>query len=392
MSFVHLKSCAAIALAFLGGALSPAQGGIDSNRARELPPEQQDGRTLAPEERDHLLRAPQERRAGSAKAKSAPAAEMPSGSRPAVDPAGLIPLSEMTAGQDYKGQDGGLYGEGRNEPPPAHREAALKEAAQIAPLDPDGRPSPGGRIVLLGVGMSNTTMEYRRFREIADADPAKSPRVIIVDGAQGGQDARITADPAADFWPRIDARLRMAGVTEKQVQVVWLKQAIARIGGDFPASAQRLRDCLAEIVGILKTRYPNARLCYLSSRIYAGYAATPLNPEPYAYEGAFAVRWLIADQIRGDAALNFDPARGAVAAPLLLWGPYLWAQGETPRKPDGLAYHREDFAERDGTHPTKAGAQKVAGQLLRFFKSEPTAAWFLAPPEAKADEPPDGQG
>ena len=89
-----------------------------------------------------------------------------------------------------------------------------------------------------------------------------------------------------------------------------------------------------------------------------------MNPEPYAYESAFAVRWLIQDQIAAQQELNFDPSRGTVKAPLLLWGPYLWADGTTPRQPDKLSYKREDLA-GDGTHPSTSGREKVAKLLLQ---------------------------
>ncbi len=378
-----MKISAVLTLLLLGAVVAWAQADIDFNRARELMQKQKNGQTLTAEEQAYLMRAREARQGKGSKGRSTTPAEALPPPQPLTtagappDFTALVPISELSAADTYKGHDGGLYGGGRNEPPPAHLAAALKEAAKVVPLDAEGRPSADGKIVLLGVGMSNTTQEFRRFKEIADADPAKSPRVVLVDGAQGGQDARITSDPAAEFWPRIDERLQQAGVTAKQVQVIWLKQAIARIDGDFPAAAKRLQDYLATIVGTIRTRYPNARLCYNSSRTYAGYAVTPLNPEPYAYEGAFAVRWLIADQARGDASLNFDPARGAVKAPLLLWGPYLWAQGETPRKADGFAYRRSDFSEKDGTHPTASGQKKVAELLLTFFKTDPTAkTWF----------------
>src|SRR5262245_60697890 len=52
----------------------------------------------------------------------------------------LKPLSEMTAQDKYKGEDGGLYGGGKNEPPAAHETAAKKETARIVPLDGDGKP------------------------------------------------------------------------------------------------------------------------------------------------------------------------------------------------------------------------------------------------------------
>jgi hypothetical protein len=46
---------------------------------------------------------------------------------------GLKPLTEMTAEDRYKGEDGGLYGSGKNEPPEAHRAAALAESKRITP-------------------------------------------------------------------------------------------------------------------------------------------------------------------------------------------------------------------------------------------------------------------
>jgi hypothetical protein len=121
------------------------------------------------------------------------------------------------------------------------------------------------------------------------------------------------------------------------------------------------------------------RVAYLSSRIYAGYATTALNPEPYAYEGAFPVRWLIQSQINGDAGLNYNAEVGPVKSPLLLWGPYLWADGLNPRS-DGLIWERGDLSSSDGTHPSDSGRLKVAHILLDFFKTNELAhGWFVKP-------------
>ena len=68
---------------------------------------------------------------------------------------------------------------------------------------------------------------------------------------------------------------------------------------------------------IAKTRFPNLKIAYLSSRIYAGYADTNLSPEPEAYQGGFAVKWLIADQINGSPDLNYDSTNGPVRASCL---------------------------------------------------------------------------
>ena len=54
------------------------------------------------------------------------------------------------------------------------------------------------------------------------------------------------------------------------------------------------------------------------------------------------------------------------------------ADGETPRKADGLIYKREDLRENDGTHPSDTARQKVADLLLKFLKSDaPAKSWFV---------------
>src|SRR5882672_3085447 len=84
--------------------------------------------------------------------------------RDAASPAGpvapaRVPLSDLGAGT-YKGFTGGLYPAGTNSVPAAHAAAGLARAQGIAPLDTAGTPNAGGRIVLLSIGMSNTTQEF----------------------------------------------------------------------------------------------------------------------------------------------------------------------------------------------------------------------------------------
>ena len=51
------------------------------------------------------------------------------------------------------------------------------------------------------------------------------------------------------------------------------------------------------------------------------------------------------DRAKGrEPKLDFDSAKGEVRAPLLLWGPYLWADGLKGRKTGSLVWKREDFA------------------------------------------------
>jgi len=292
----------------------------------------------------------------------------------ARDSTGLIPLTDLGPGL-YGGFQGGLYSGGTNERPAAHTQAGLSIANSIAPLDTLGNPDPqSGKVVLISIGMSNTTQEFQTFIPKAMADPLKKQSVMVVDCAVGGMSADRIKDPRAAYWDSVATRLRRAGSSPLQAQVVWLKEAIAGPRGGFPASAETLQWYLGSIARIIGQRLPNVRLCYITSRIYAGYATTNLNPEPYAYESAFAVKWLVDSQARGDS-LNYDPARGAVEAPWLSWGPYLWADGLNPRG-DGLTWPCSYF-QSDGTHPAMGARVIVADSLLAFFEHDPTTVpWW----------------
>jgi hypothetical protein len=295
--------------------------------------------------------------------------------RPTV---GMKPLTEMTAEDRYKGEDGGLYGGGRNEPPETHAALARNVTASIAPLDANGAPAADGVIGLVSISMSNATQEYSRFKQLADEDADVAPHVEVVDCAQGGQTMARWADAKALCWDEAERRLARAEVSREQVQVVWVKLANAGPSGDLQSHGKQLEQDTQVVLANLVSFFPNLKIAYLGSRVYGGYADGRLNPEPYAYEGAFVVRWLIQRQFDGDADLNFDATRGEVQAPLLLWGPYFWGDGTTPRAGDGLTWQRSDFV-ADGTHPSQSGRQKVAEQLLTFFKTDPMAkTWFLA--------------
>jgi hypothetical protein len=298
---------------------------------------------------------------------------------PPRESTGLVPLPDLGAGT-YQGAPGGLYPGGRNTPPKAHLEAGLALAKKFVPLDAEGRPAESGKIVLLSIGMSNTTQEFQAFQRLAAREAGLNAKLALVDGAQGGQAAGITANPKANFWNVVDERLRDAGVTARQVEVVWLKQANvqhAQPSAPFPTEAKQLQQDITATLNNLSERFPNLKIAYLSSRIYGGYAVTPLNPEPYAYESGFAVKWSIEAQITGAPELNYDPAHGVVRSPWIAWGPYLWADGTKGRKQDDLVWRRDDLGP-DGIHPSDSGRRKVSQQLLQFLRTDPTAkGWFL---------------
>ena len=211
---------------------------------------------------------------------------------------GLVPLTTLGAAT-YNGMSGGLYAGGENRPPRAHADRGRVAAARIVPRLADGSPHHTGRVVLISIGMSNTSQEFATFRDLVRRDGRLSRALVVVNGAQGGMTASDWANASGATWAELERRLAAAGVTREQVQVVWLKLA-NRAGGLLSDTyrVQLERDSL-DVLRILRDRLPNSQIVYLSSRIYAGYASSLLNPEPYAYESAFVVKNIIQRQVEG---------------------------------------------------------------------------------------------
>ena len=241
--------------------------------------------------------------------------------------------------------------------------------ATVQPVDRDGKPSTSGKIVMISIGMSNTSREFSEFIRLAEADPRKNPNLVMIDAARNGAAATEIAVPFGDYWFHVDSQLQRCEISAAQVQIVWLKTALAHEPRLSRENARLLQRALRSIVEILRTKFPQLKLVYVSSRTYGGYSETDLSPEPIAYESAFAVKWLIEERIN-----NPSPDR---SIPWVSWGPYLWADGLTPRS-DGLIWERSDF-EPDGVHTSAQGALKVATMLLEFFQKDTAAnLWFFS--------------
>jgi hypothetical protein len=276
------------------------------------------------------------------------------------------PLTDLKSDR-FQGYRGGLYPHGRNWMPKFYRRIGVNRAARVEPLKQNGHPGPDGQIVLMSVGMSNTMLEWEEFSTEVDSFADLAPDLSIVQGAEIGWDAVSIADPDAAYWTDIDTTLEARGFTPKQVQVVWLKEAVAEETLAFPDDARHLRDLLDDIIAIMRDRFHNLKIVYLSSRTYGGYATSTLSPEPFAYHSGFGVKWQIAHDIR-------TPRR---EHPWIAWGPYLWTNGTAGRK-DGLVWTCDDVTQDDGIHASEAGQQKVADLLMAHFTTKVTAKhWFL---------------
>ncbi len=213
------------------------------------------------------------------------------------------------------------------------------------------------------------------------------------------------------------------------------------------AEAYRMLDRLDDIVQSLKARYQNLKTVFITSGEYAGqFNLGPYNSmDPYAYEDGFSFKWLITSQINqakgvghcsddsycdndtpcssgectpytgfcsvsnlycdndtqcsSDEACipypsasldyNSDAPDEDSDAPWLAWGPYMWADGLTPRS-DGLCWNTEDF-QTENIHLSCSGVEKYGNELLDFFLTSPfTAPWFTTLPVLNISTPTKG--
>jgi len=345
-----------------------------------------------------------------------------------------VDLMDMTSSsQNYLGFAGGLYEDNSDTVPASHDTAGKTAGAAVQARDQSGNPTATGAVVFLGIGMSNATEEFSAFLATAASSSLVNHTTLAMeDGATGAATAcywtvatgqiptsicpdakgvllknqydRVRDEVLATATKAPSAPAGCGGppnptpcLTEKQVQVLWIKNANPRPGianmrtlcdtsvsgcvNDTAGTEAILYESqLGQIVRAAKSRYPNLQQVFLSTRIYAGYATDGLNPEPYAYEYGFSAKWLLKAQIvqegggaQDPIALDMSYTNGGPAA-WTAWGTYLWADGAIARS-DGTAWLSSDF-QSDGTHPNAQGTTKVVNLLMGFYTTSAYTPWF----------------
>ena len=248
-------------------------------------------------------------------------------------------------------------------------------------FDNAGTPDPNVPVidegaVLLCIGMSQAFWECGGHPDIAGspgwAAQSTLPVVIVTGAVSGWEIERITADPDT-YWAEVEARLRAAGYSNDDVQVMWGKNATRAVENNPDAMAHRitLRDGLIQIQQQAEARFPNLRAGFHSSRVYGGHCAA--NPEPIAHETYYSI-------------VGWDNEAGAIdSSSKWFLGPYIWADGTNARA-DGLTWLETDFVmaptSGPGCHPSQSGIDKVATHNEIFFSQLTYAPPGVTPPNA----------
>jgi len=292
------------------------------------------------------------------------------GAEAAFDPATLKPFTE---GAPYLGKyETGLYPGGKNEIPEAHRQAGLRVAKAVRPLDPAGEPDDqSGRILAVVLGHSNCSMYFGALqRFLATKSDEWNPHFRMLNAAVGGQQLPQIRELKGPVWDKAQRLVEQAGAYPKQVQVVFLHTTWHGAGnrpgvppGPFPETMQQMQRDLARVLGHCVEVWPNLRIAYLTCdgfRHFTGF-------EPHVWQEAFAFKWLIESQIKGEAGTAFEDKPGQPRRlPWLQWGPYIWDN----------AWDRSYFT--DGVHPAPKALDIFVRKYWEFLKADPVARpWFF---------------
>ena len=249
-------------------------------------------------------------------------------------------------------------------------------------FDDEGTPDPNVPVidegaVLLCIGMSQAVWECGGHPDVTGSEgwaAQSNLPVVIVTGAISGWDIESIMDDPTAYWTGVEARLRAAGYSNADVQVMWGKNAtrVAGQGNVDPIEQRRiLRDGLIQIQQEAEARFPNLRAGFHSSRVYGGHCQA--NPEPIAHETYYSV-------------VGWGTEAGAIdSSPKWFLGPYIWADGINMRG-DGLTWLAGDFVvaptSGPGCHPSQSGIDKVAVYADRFFEKLTYAPPGATPPSA----------
>ena len=172
----------------------------------------------------------------------------------------------MTAEDKYKGEDGGLYGGGKNEPPRRCWRRPRRKRPRSSPSTQDGKPAKDGKIGLVShQHVQRARWSIRSSRRSPMRTRRSRPWWPIVDCAQGGADDGAVGQSQGQGVGRgRPERLTDAEVSPEQVQVAWVKLANARPTGDADRAWQEAAEghdgssCTTP-----RSVFPNLRIAYL---------------------------------------------------------------------------------------------------------------------------------
>lgn len=291
----------------------------------------------------------------------------------------FVPLNELGIGY-FRGHQGGLYPGGLNNPNGMYLEDLKILSNGIQALDSNGQYSTTGQIVFIGVGASNPRTEFQAFQKMADTFRNINRNLRTVNTCIGGQGVQKMNQLSDNYWKQADKMMDSMGLSNLQVQIAWLEtENTASADSSFPGGPRSLVSDVRVLLQLMKVKYPNLKICYLSARTYAGWVSggTGRGLEyPRDYYNGWAMKWVI------DSAINqvngYTYKGSSPSIPLPVYSTYNWTNGNQTRQ-DGFSMNCDTDFGGDGLHLSAAGENKIGEQLFNFFSNDINSVkWFIA--------------
>jgi len=288
-----------------------------------------------------------------------------------------IPLTDMGS-RTYMGYEGYLYPNATNTPSGQYAEDLKTFALSIAPLDSFGVVNTKkGKIGFIAIGASTCGIMMNGLIEKTQNNPLTNPYLRLATCVSGGASINEIMNPNDPYWGVAMSKLKQRGLNFRQVQVVYIETDDSTKDRSFPVRPLRSKDFYGQATRVLKIKFPNIKLVYLTGRTTTFIKPKPkimnVNAEPDPYYNGWACKFLIQDQINGLPNLAYKG--DSAVAPMITWGWYEWADGTNIPRNDGFTWTVDKTS--DGLHANEEGADELTDYFQDFLLTDPVAkTWY----------------
>lgn len=292
----------------------------------------------------------------------------------------LTPIEDLGS-STYLSYQGGQYPSGSNVRPQLQLTRGLIQSNAVLPLNTAGNVDLiSGKIVMVGIGASNPRTEFTAFKQLCDTFQCLNNKLRIVNVCKGGTGIQKMNYDTAGYWNLATDTLSSYGLSNLQVQIVWIEQEhTGSTNTVFPTAPLQLVNEYRKLLEVILLKYPNVKIAYINSRAYAGYSDNSSGPGlsfPRDYYNSWAVKWIIENQITNVTGFDYTGTNPSI--PFIDWATNSWANGNIP-KLDGFFWDcLNDFGASDGLHLSTVGEMKIGKRLFNYFKTDTVSKiWFI---------------
>lgn len=248
--------------------------------------------------------------------------------------------------------------------PQYHLDIGRLVADGIVRLNPAGQEASNGRKVLAGLGMSNQKQQFAALMEAYRLKYGRSRPTSTVNLGTGNWSLDMMIHQMEEYRQLLLDTMIKKRVTREQVQIILFKNSIRFQDKAYPNDVNEYVGYLEILRNFFIELFPNLAMWFQLYPVYSGYASSSApRHEPFVFREGIAVD-------------EFIKRHYGQTEPWIGPGPHYWANGLQPRAGDELIWKCDNFAVKDGVHPSALGLKQTTDMLMRFFEQSPVTGWF----------------